>query len=84
MLLGEPDPAYYLYMGACYYYMGMFKETEDAATQVRRGAKDLDWDCNFISARTDFGVFCSVLSQLSPSTWRGGGSQRTCRANARP
>lgn len=30
----DPDPMYYVFMGACYYYMGMFKEAEESASQV--------------------------------------------------
>ena len=31
----DPDPLYYIYAAACYYYMGLYKEAEETALQVR-------------------------------------------------
>ena len=34
LALDDPDPLYYIYAAACYYYMGLYKEAEAAALQV--------------------------------------------------
>jgi tetratricopeptide (TPR) repeat protein len=30
----DPDPLYYTYSAACYYYMGLYKDAEEHALQV--------------------------------------------------
>ncbi len=30
----DPDPMYYVYAGACYYYIGLYKEAETTTLQV--------------------------------------------------
>lgn len=36
----DPDPLYYVYAAACYYYMGLYKEAETTAQQVGQAACD--------------------------------------------
>jgi intraflagellar transport protein 56 len=31
----DPDPTYYIYAAACYYFIGLYKEAEAAALQVK-------------------------------------------------
>ena len=35
----DPDPLYFIYSAACSYYMGLYKDAELAAMQVRGGGR---------------------------------------------